>query len=240
MTDKPEIVTVLEDANLAHKAGDFVNALKFYEYFFDHALDDDPYALYGVRLSYCLQGWADLALEFPGAKISLETKKRSILSQYLETKDPERFHDYFTICHHLGTETDALEQFLTLHHELPNSAVKLVKYVWDDLINAEQWSVCNDLLLEPSQKLDELFSVFDEQARLKEVDAEFDNLKFDKHIVDSLLDSIQNVVLVLRHANRDDDINALQRQFNQAIETRHHSRLNTQAHAKSSYLFAGH
>jgi len=240
VANKPEIITVLEDAQLAHKAGDFVNALKFYEHFFDHALDDDPYALYGVRLSYCLQGWADLALEFPGAKNNLESKKRAMLSQYLETKDPERFHDYFTICRHLGKETDALEQFLTQHHEQPNSAAKLIKYVWDDLVNAEQWSVCNDLLIEPNQKLDELFSVFDEQARLKEVDPEFDNIKFDQHIVDSLLDNIQNVVLVLRHASRDDDINALQRQFNQAIETRNHSLLNTQAHAKSSFLFTGH
>ena len=240
MADRPEIITVLEDAQLAHKAGDFVNALKFYEYFFDHALDDDPYALYGVRLSHCLQGWAELALVFPGAKNSMEAKRRDMLSQYLDTKDPEQFHDYLTICRHLGTETDALEQFLSLHHSQTESAVKLIKYVWDDLINAEHWSVCNELLLEPSQKLDELFSVFDEQSRLKELDPSFDTQKFDRHIVDSLLDNIQKVVLVLRHASRDEDINALQRQFNIAITARHHSMLNTQAHAKSTFLFAGH
>jgi len=62
--EKPEIIKVLEDAKLAHESGDFVNALKFYEQFFDHALDDDPYALYGVRLSYCLDGWVKLAGEF--------------------------------------------------------------------------------------------------------------------------------------------------------------------------------
>ena len=50
---------VLKDAQLAHQAGDFVNALKFYQQFFDHALDDDPYAFYGVRLSYCLEGWGN-------------------------------------------------------------------------------------------------------------------------------------------------------------------------------------
>ena len=42
--EKPKIIQVLEDATLAHESGDFVNALKFYEHFFDHALDDDPYA----------------------------------------------------------------------------------------------------------------------------------------------------------------------------------------------------
>jgi len=65
--EKPSILKVLEDAQLAHQAGDFVNALKFYEYFFDHALEDDPYAYYGARLSHCLQGWTELAGTFPGA-----------------------------------------------------------------------------------------------------------------------------------------------------------------------------
>ena len=46
--------------------------------------------------------------------------------------------------------------------------------------------------------------------------------------------------MVLRYSNRDDEIKKLQRQFNLALESRNHSRLNTQAHAKSSFLFAGH
>ena len=84
--EKPQIIQVLEDARLAHQAGDFVNALKFYEHFFDHALDDDPYALYGARLSHCLTGWGELAQVFPGAMNRLTTKKRHALEHYLETR----------------------------------------------------------------------------------------------------------------------------------------------------------
>ena len=238
--EKPEIITILEDAQLAHKAGDFVNALKFYEHFFDHALDEDPYALYGVRLSHCLQGWAELATVFPGAKNSLENKKRHILSEFEETKDPESFHDYLCICRQLGAEEQALEEFLRLHSQYPKTAAKLVKYLWDDLVNAEHWAVCNDLLPEPQQKLDELFSMFDESAKLKDFDPSFNNAKFDQHIVDQLLDAVQQLVVVLRFANRSDDLAALNRQFQQALETREHSLLHKQAHAKSSFLFAGH
>lgn len=238
--DKPQIIQVLEDAQLAHKAGDFANALKFYEYFFDHALDDDPYAFYGARLSHCLTGWGELAHEFPGAKNRLDAKKREVLEHYLETRDPERFHDYLTICRVLGVEGDALEQFLALHHSEPKSAAKLSKYLWNDLINAEQWDVCSSLMEQAPQKMDELFAVFDEAAKLKDIDPSFDNIRFDQHIVDTLLDDVQKVVVVLRYADRSDDIDALQRQFHQGVTSRGHSLLTTQVHAKSSFLFAGH
>ena len=230
----------MEDAQLAHRAGDFVSALKFYEHFFDHALDDDPYALYGVRLSHCLQGWAELAEQFPGAKSRLEHKKRDSLDVFSEHKDPERFHDYLTICRHLGLESQALEEFLKLHNQLPKTAAKLIKYLWDDLINAEQWIVCNELLVEPAQKLDELFSVFDEADRLKKFDPAFDNIKFDQHIVDTLLNDVQNLVLVLRQGARADDIASAQRQFNLGVQARDHATLQKQVHAKASFLFAHH
>jgi hypothetical protein len=238
--DKPQIIRVLEDAQLAHRTGDFVSALKFYEHFFDHALDDDPYALYGARLSHCLVGWAELAAVFPGAKNRLEYKKRDSLSIYLADKNPEHFHDYLTICRHLGVESEALEQFLKLHQQQAKSAAKLVKYLWDDLVLAEYWSVCNELLAEPSAKLDELFSVFDEATRLKEFDSAFDTVKFDQHIVDTLLNDLQNLVLVLRHADRRTEIGGLNRQFQIGLDSRNHAVLHKQAHAKSSFLFAAH
>ncbi|MEM7358045.1 MAG: hypothetical protein AAF431_02990 [Pseudomonadota bacterium] len=240
MIDKPDIINVLQDAQLAHQAGDFVSALNFYEQFFDHALDDDPYALYGVRLSHCLQGWAELAMEFPGAKKRLEAKKHETLGAYVEERQPEQFHDYLSICRHLGLEAEALAQFLELHHGQPKSAAKLVKYVWDDLILGEYWDVCNQLLTEPSAKLSELFAVFDEAGRLKDIDPAFDNAKFEQHIVDTLLNDVQKLVEVLRHGNRADEIEGLQHQFSQGLSQREHSELHKQAHAKSSFLFAGH
>ncbi len=238
--EKPQIIQVLEDAQLAHEAGDFSNALKFYEHFFDHALDDDPYALYGARLSHCLNGWGELAQVFPGAKNRLDAKKRDTLDQYLTAKEPEFFHDYLSICRVMGIEEQALEQFLKLHNSEPKSAAKLSKYLWDDLVNAEQWPVCSELMSQSNQKLDELFAVFDEATRLKEYDASFDNPKFEQHIVDTLLDDLQKVVMVLRHADRADEIDALQRQFILGVETRDYSSLTKQAHAKGSFLFAGH
>ncbi|MGH1539921.1 MAG: hypothetical protein ACRBHB_05845 [Arenicella sp.] len=238
--EKPEIIKVLDNAELAHRAGDFVNALKFYEHFFDHALDDDPYALYGVRLSYCLAGWGRLAQEFVGARQRLEQKQQEVLQQYQLSKVPETFHDYYCISHYLNRQEESLQQFLTLYSSSSKSASKLIKFVWEDLVAAEQWEICNQFLLEPMQKLDELFSVFDESARLKDVDASFDSDEFEQHTLNALVKGVSDLLLILRHNGRGPDVEDVQRQFYATAHARNHSGLNTLIQAKGSFLFGGH
>ena len=55
----------LDRARAAFKEANYSRALEQYEYFFDHALDDDPHSLYGVRLSYCLAEWVRLGELYP-------------------------------------------------------------------------------------------------------------------------------------------------------------------------------
>ena len=237
---EPSILEVLNDAQKAHRAGDFVNALTFYQHFFKHALDEDPYALYAVRLSHCLHGWAELASVFPGAKQALENQSQSSLDDYMQKRNPEAFHDYLSICRALSREQEALQTFINLHNEQPKSAKKLSKYVWNDLIEQNHWEVCSDLMEDPSQKIDELFAVFDEADRLKQVDPSFDNPEFETHIVDQLILDTQRTVRILSNTNRAAEIAPLQRQFFLAVEQRNHASLAKQVHAKASYLFLAH
>lgn len=44
----------LNEARKTFKSKDYAKSLFSYEYFFDHALDEDGASFYGVRLSYCL------------------------------------------------------------------------------------------------------------------------------------------------------------------------------------------
>lgn len=238
--EQPTILKTLHDAQVAHQAGDFVNALKFYEHFFNHALDDDPYALYGVRLSYCLDGWAKLAETFPGAKSRLVQKQRDVFEEYRENKVSEKFHDYYCISKALGQNKTALEEYCQLFQNNPRSAEKLAKYVWDDLVQDHQWAICGKLLTEPAQKIDELFSIYDEAQSLKSVEPSFDNKKFDQHLIDTLLSGVSDTVQVLRYNNRSNEIASIQRQFYQALETRNHADLTKTVHAQASFLFLGH
>jgi len=55
-----------------------------------------------------------------------------------------------------------------------------------------------------------------------------------------LLNDVQQLSVVLRQNNRTDEVDALQRQFQQGVESRNHSILTKQFHAKSAFLFSGH
>ena len=237
---KPHIIKVLEDAQLAHKSGDFVNALSFYEYFFDHALDDDPYALYGMRHYHCIGGWVRLAREFVGAKNSLQDKQSDTLSLYQKHKHPEHFHDYYVISCGLEQKEEALQQFISIYNTNFKSSCRLVKFVWDDLVTAEHWEICNAFLDEPVQKLDESFAVFDEACNLRDIDASFKNDAYDEYTLNELVKGANELLLVLRHNNRADDVELVQRKFYEIAHSRDHSGLNKLIQAKGSFLFSGH
>lgn len=237
---KPQLVSLLEDANLAHKAGDFTNALKFYEAFFDQAAEQDPQAYYAMRLSHCLTGWAELAETFPAALHRLNAKRREVLDQYQTQHVPELFHDYLEICRVLGRDEEALETFLQIRSESSEHAQRLVKYVWDDLIARQYWQVCSDVLEQPSAKLDELFALYKEAIKLKSVDTSFDTPQFEHYVVEQLLTGIENLVHILRHAGRTVELAQLQNQFHVAMHKIKDHQLNKQVQAKGAYLFSGH
>ena len=236
----PNILRVLQDAQLAQNAGDFTNALKFYEQFFDDSLTEDPEAMYGLRLTTCLDGWASLADSFPGAKNRLQEKQSEMLLAYNDFKVPERFHDFLQISRRLNQQDEAIEAFINLHLQNPKSAAKLTKYVWQELVDHPEWQLCNELLQEPSMKLDELFAIFDEASRLKDVDPAFNSLEFEQHTVDQLHSNLQALVGVLRNGDRKGDIDALERQFFQGIQNRDNATLNKRVHAQGAFLFAAH
>lgn len=231
---------LLENAHMAHEAGDFVGADRFYQRFFDEALLADPMAFYAIRLNNCLLAWGQLAKDFPGAQLSLERKAEESLAQYEQHGVAERFHDYIAINRVLNRPAQGVETFLLLYEQDPEKSKRLTKFVWNDLLIAKEWRVCSELMERPEQKLEELFAVFDQAEKMKEVDDRFNSLEFDEHIVATLLSDVQRVVEVLRRTERADEVIPLARQFQQGVQQRNHATLSKQVNAQGSYLFVGH
>jgi hypothetical protein len=238
--ESPEVMKLLENAHTAHESGDFINADRFYARFFDESRVVDPMAFYAIRLNNCLMAWTKLSQDFPGARVSLEQKGQQMLAEYQRSGEPERFHDYAAIAKQLKGTPEVLEIFITLHDTAPERAQKLAKYVWTDLLGAQEWRVCSELMTRPEQKLDELFAVFDQAAQMKDLDERFNTIEFDEHIVDTLLGDVQLLVEVLRRTERSEEVVPLARQFQQGVEQRDHATLAKKVHAQGSYLFVGH
>lgn len=192
----------LERARASAMSGDFSNALYNYEYFFDHALDEDPHSLYGVRLSYCLSEWVRLGKEYPEAHKRLEKKKENTRALLLETKQPELFHDYETICEHLGKEEESMEFFLFLHETEPKLATTVVRFIWDRLVTSKNWNACLAYLGNAESRYEKLLQKYDQAMSVCRSNPDIGDEDFANQIESWFVRDASNLLIVLKNTNQ--------------------------------------
>ncbi len=186
-------------ARIAFEKGDYSEALKQYEYFFDHALDDDPYASYGVRLSYCLDEWASLGKQYTEALQRLEWKADEALALLNESRDPERFHDFMAICSYLERKEDPIQRFLGYHSSDRDLAESIVRFIWNELVEEGQWAVCAEYLSNSHETYQTALWKFDQAMQVcKSLGGD----EFEEQIKGWYVRDVTNLMLVLRNAGK--------------------------------------
>lgn len=87
----------LNAGQTAAREGRFAEALSEYIWFHEHALEERP-SLYGVRLSFALAYWLDLAEQYPAALVSLQNIRDQKTKRLAEgARDRELFIDVSAI-----------------------------------------------------------------------------------------------------------------------------------------------
>ena len=199
----------LDKAREAFRLGNYADALENYDYFFEHALDDDPASSYGVRLSYCLSEWIELGEKYPEALIRLKLKRDEALDLLLKTNEPERFHDYVVICEYLKSPELPINEFIKLHDEESTLAQDIVSFIWDNLIKREKWGICNAYLLNPEEKYKESLAGINVAMNYCKSNPEYD---IKRQMIGSYVMKIYNILLVLMKNNRIDAAKSVRKQ----------------------------
>jgi FMN phosphatase YigB (HAD superfamily) len=218
--DRPCQRDALDNARAAFKHGDYPEALRQYDYFFDHALDDDPAALYGVRLSYCLDEWAKLGEKYPPALESLIEKKNSARALLEQSRDPERFHDFVAISKNLNGGDEPIRQFLEYHVSDPELARSIIRFIWDRLITAKQWEVCGAYLTDPIEKYEAEVEKFDGILAMWKADPTWAVEEFDVYLRGKIARNVSNLILVLRENGRMGEATILEERIAADAEAR--------------------
>jgi hypothetical protein len=201
-TNSPSQRDSLDLAREAYRSGDYAAALEHYDHFFEHALDDDPHSLYGVRLSYCLSEWAKLGEQFPLALERLRLKKESALRLLEASRDPERFHDYVAICRYLKCPDQPIQQFLAYHLSDRDLSQSIVRFIWDALVASKQWAVCGCYIANGLQHCEDSLGRFDEAMSVCDSDPSPGGDEFANQIEGWYVRDVTNLVLVLRNSGR--------------------------------------
>ena len=191
----------LTAARASFKAKELAKALEQYEHFFDHALEEDE-SLYGVRLSYCLDEWARLGEKYPPALERLQFKAEEAYGLLLRTREPARFHDYIAICSYLQKNAAPIEIFLDLHKSDRDLARAIVRFIWDELVDAGQWEVCDSYLSDPMSDYAIAIRKFDESMQICISEPSLGGADFEEQIKSWCVRDITNIVRVLAKNHR--------------------------------------
>ena len=129
---------VLQEAKKFTFQGEYTKALAAHEWYHENALTIEP-AQYGVRLSFALSYWKELADKYPPALASLKRyKKKAEQSLKQGECTPQLFKDFSAISEQTSEENSSLVLFLYLDINQEKVARSCFKHAKDTLIKNKQ------------------------------------------------------------------------------------------------------
>lgn len=143
----------LQRGQEAAAAGRYEEALRDYIWFHEHALEHEP-SLYGVRLSFALWYWMELANEYPEARTALK-RIRDVKTARLLNAEANRdlFHDVESINERLQNEEATYELFSALDRAQPEFAAVCADLAMPAIVKAEDFEMARRYTPSPGDVL---------------------------------------------------------------------------------------
>lgn len=142
----PNPQQILSEAQEDAEAKRYELALAKHIWFHEQALEVNP-ALYGVRLSFALSYWLDLAKKYPPAMKKLKAYRDEAEQDVLEGKQARTaFHDFASINEQLGETSKTSKLFQKLDQEQPEAARQAFDIAKSALIEAKAYKLVGKYL----------------------------------------------------------------------------------------------
>lgn len=139
--EHPDPDTIYDEAQEDAKAHRYKLALEKYVWFHHNALNYNR-SFYGVRLSYALSHWIDLAAVYPPALIKLKEVRNQAVYNVKNGINPYAFfHDLKSINEKLGEKERTLNLFKWLDSNQPDIARKVYRLAQPALLNANEYNL---------------------------------------------------------------------------------------------------
>jgi len=137
----------------AAREGRHEEALDHYVWFHEHALEHDR-ALYGVRLSFALASWAELARAYPRAAEVL-TEIRDRKTERLRTGEGNHdvFNDVEAINEYLDDHEATYRLFVELHSTFPELAKTCASVAMPVLIKKQDYKLARIFMEQPEEAI---------------------------------------------------------------------------------------
>jgi hypothetical protein len=137
----PNPQSILQEARADTRAERYEAALAKHVWFHENALAIRP-SLYGVRLSFALSDWLDLAQEYPPALTKLKEIRDNARENLMAGREVmQSFRDMEAINAHLDEQMATRKVFETLDEKRPKIAEKVFDLAQPSLIHGKAYSL---------------------------------------------------------------------------------------------------
>lgn len=151
MTEPIDPSEVLSEARAQALSGDHEAALEKLIWFHHNALSLDP-GLYGVRLSFALGHWMDLARSYPPALDALiQVRDAKAMALRSGSQDHELFNDLRSINRELKEEYRTYELFRELAAADQSLAAACFPWAIQSVVQSEDWELAAEFLGDPAK-----------------------------------------------------------------------------------------
>lgn len=141
------------------KNGQFEIALQKHRWYHDHAIEHEP-GQYGVRLSFALTFWHQLAKVHPPAMAELTaTRDKAAENARAGIDVRESFNDAHAINRVLDETSQSLDLFMHLHNADSEYARTVFPLAQSVLITHGEYDICNQYL-EADETIDQMIELF--------------------------------------------------------------------------------
>lgn len=155
--ENPKPKVILDEAKADAKEGRYDDALAKHVWYFQNALSFDK-ALYGVRLSFALNEWWNLALEYPPAMNAMHAMRDATEDEIRNSKPAEKvsfeimqndfqaLHDVIALNERLSDSNRTAVFFQWLDEHQPERARQMFDVAERALIEAKAYKLCGKYL----------------------------------------------------------------------------------------------
>ncbi len=163
--NNPNPEMILDEAEADTAAGRYSNALAKHLWFHQNALRYAP-AMYGVRLSFALSAWGNLACLFPPALEQLKAVRDEAAAAARDGSDPRHaFNDFASINRELREEGQTKDLFLWLDLNDASRAGQVFDIAEPALVEQKQYLVCGKYI-DPQRSFERMLRLYREDKRI--------------------------------------------------------------------------
>jgi len=156
----------LNDTRELIQAGKYQEALDRHIWFHDHALEHQP-SMYGVRLSFALSSWKELADKYPPAMDKLKSV-RDQKTKLIEDGQGNHslFHDVSSINETLRETSKTVELFRILDQKYPSQAKECWNVANDSVIEAKAYDLARKYIGNPVREFTKVKEMYEHNKTL--------------------------------------------------------------------------